>query len=340
MLKAPFPYFGGKSRAAAPIWERFGQVANYVEPFFGSGAVLLQRPQPFEGVETVNDRDAYLSNFWRALQHDPEAVAHHADWPVNECDLHARHLWLVRQSEFRERMLADPDYYDARIAGWWVWGISCWIGGGWCNAASYERNKNTRPALGNAGQGVHRQLPNLGNAGKGVRRKLPHLENAGKGVHRKRQALIEYFHALADRLRHVRVCCGDWTRVLGPSVTVKHGVTAVFLDPPYAHSDRYPDLYAEESAISADVRQWAIENGANPLLRIALCGYESEHVMPDDWECVKWRPRGGYDGQNRDRDNHNRERERVWFSPHCLRGDLPLFTDARKKMLTASIQCV
>ena len=27
-LKAPFPYFGGKSRIAAAVWERFGAVRN------------------------------------------------------------------------------------------------------------------------------------------------------------------------------------------------------------------------------------------------------------------------------------------------------------------------
>jgi DNA adenine methylase len=69
-LRAPFPWFGGKSRAAALIWERLGPVANYVEPFAGSLAVLLGRPHP-PRIETVNDRDAYLANFWRALAAAP-----------------------------------------------------------------------------------------------------------------------------------------------------------------------------------------------------------------------------------------------------------------------------
>ena len=56
MLKAPFPWFGGKSRVADIVWDRFGDVANYVEPFFGSGAVLLARPHP-PRIETVNDLD-------------------------------------------------------------------------------------------------------------------------------------------------------------------------------------------------------------------------------------------------------------------------------------------
>lgn len=44
-LKAPFPWFGGKARVASMVWERFGaEIGNYMEPFFGSGAVLLGRP--------------------------------------------------------------------------------------------------------------------------------------------------------------------------------------------------------------------------------------------------------------------------------------------------------
>jgi DNA adenine methylase len=73
-LKAPFPYFGGKSRVASLVWERFGPVPNYVEPFCGSCAVMLARPWPPE-IETVNDADGYLANFWRAIKADPDAVA-------------------------------------------------------------------------------------------------------------------------------------------------------------------------------------------------------------------------------------------------------------------------
>src|SRR5579864_5476662 len=98
-LKAPFPYFGGKSTISRAVWKRFGEVRNYVEPFYGSGAMLLNRPQPFAGTETVNDKDGFVANFWRAIQADPDAVAFHADWPVNENDLTARHLWLVSQKK-------------------------------------------------------------------------------------------------------------------------------------------------------------------------------------------------------------------------------------------------
>ena len=37
-MKAPFTYFGGKSRVAEVVWERFGAgVRHYIEPFFHLG---------------------------------------------------------------------------------------------------------------------------------------------------------------------------------------------------------------------------------------------------------------------------------------------------------------
>ena len=90
-IKSPYPWFGGKSMVMPDVWRRFGDVRNFVDPFMGSLAPLLGRPVPFEGVETVNDADGFICNFWRAVQADPAAVAKWADWPVNECDLHARH---------------------------------------------------------------------------------------------------------------------------------------------------------------------------------------------------------------------------------------------------------
>ena len=160
-------WFGGKSRVAASVWQRFGNVPNYVEPFAGSLAVLLGRPHAPK-IETVNDKDCYLANFWRAVQHAPDEVARWADYPVNEIDLHARHRWLIGQESFRQKMLDDPEYYDVRIAGWWVWGLCSWIGSGWCSA-SYQ----SLPYLGSMGQGMY-----------ALSQKLPHLGDAGRGIHR------------------------------------------------------------------------------------------------------------------------------------------------------------
>jgi site-specific DNA-adenine methylase len=153
-----------------------------------------------------------------------------------------------------------------------------------------------------------------------VNRQRPHLGDAGQGVNRQRTALYEYFEQLSARIRNVRVCCGDWSRVCGPTPTEKLGVTGVFLDPPYADTaDREDNIYAEDSlSVAHDVRDWAIANGNNPMLRIALCGYEGEHEMPKEWECIAWKAHGGYASQGSEA-NENKHRERIWFSPHCLR---------------------
>lgn len=375
-LKAPFPWFGGKSRVAHLVWDRFGSIVNYVEPFAGSLAVLLARPGGAGRNETVNDKDAYLANFWLAIKSDPEAVAYYADWPVNEVFLHSRHKWLVAQNEsLKEKMDRDPEFFDPRIAGWWVWGQSLWIGSGWCAQPEWrgrhacERTPKgihrqldqKRPMLGKGGHGVHqatiaeqiprlsgkqglerdlspseqlphlkrsqginRKIPHLSTPGQGLNRadhgvsdrirnqhpidepwkKIPYLDGGGRGVHQSEESMAElvdpwrnrpdlkgqgitarelgfeaetwqqrpeakghrgvvdradlydYFEALAYRLKRVRVCCGDWARIMGPSPTTEIGLTGVFLDPPYSAPDR-DAVYNEDSReVAIEVRNW------------------------------------------------------------------------------------
>ena len=328
-LEAPFPWFGGKRKVAAEVWGRFGDVRNYVEPFFGSGAVLLGRPEPWSGNETINDLDGFVANFWRAMKCEPESVAEWANNPVNENDLHARHSWLVAARDGLQASIeGDPEFFDAKIAGWWVWGICCWIGSGFCSGRGPWIVNEARQLvhLGD-GQGVNRQLVHLGN-GRGVNRKLVHLGDNGRGVNRKRvhlgdngqNRLVAWFAAISKRLARVRVCSGDWSRVCGPSVTFKHGLTGVFLDPPYADTaERDFGLYRKDSlSVAHDVRKWAAENGDNPAMRIALCGYDGEHDMPASWDVHTWKCAAGFAGQGGGDVHANSRKERIWFSPHCL----------------------
>lgn len=323
-LHAPFPWFGGKSRIAPDVWARFGDVINFVEPFAGSLAVLLGRPAAHlmvPRVETINDKDAHLANFWRAIQFAPDAVAQYASWPVNEVDLHARHLWLVTTGAERiARLTRDPLYYDPQVAGWWVWGLCAWIAAGWCQIRDRTRIPRQRlPHLSSLGMGVHRPDAHT-DMWAGLEMTLPHsIPHLGgnRGVLRHRAEILDTFRQLSDRLRRVRVTCGDWTRVMGDSVTWRHGTTGVFLDPPYALHER-SRVYAVDEDVSVAVREWAIAHGSNPLLRIALCGYEGEHHMPSSWTCLAWKAIGGYGSRGEGRGRTNAARERVWFSPHCL----------------------
>jgi len=315
-LRAPFPYFGGKRRVAAEVWSRLGDVDSYVEPFFGSGAVLLSRPTAHRRrVETANDADGLLCNFWRALQHSPDEVARHADWPVSECDLHARHLWLVeRREDITNRLMGDPEWHDSRAAGWWVWGACAWIGSGWCSG----RGPWVRGVDGCLVD--LRKLPYLGDEGRGINRQLPDLGSEGRGINR--PAAGAWVHGIAERMRGVRVACGEWSRVTGPSVLLprplSNGSTCgVFLDPPYVDGDaRY---VFNSGTVAHDVAAWAIEHGNDPRLRIAVCGYdEHDTLAAHGWTSRAWRASGGFGLQGSGSARDNRHREVVWFSPHCL----------------------
>jgi len=356
VLRAPFPWFGGKSRAADLIWPRFGDVPNYVEPFFGSGAVLLARPHA-PRIETVNDVDALICNFWRAIKISPEETALHADGPVDEADMHSKHRWLVsRKAEIKALIMSDPEAHDPKVAGWWVWGLCAWIGSGWCAKEPGGETVAQMVHLGNRGIGVHRsalsqQLPHLGNAGRGGHRappeQLPHLGgtgmDSGRGMYaaslrptepRSRTRIHDVFAQLSARLRCVRVTCGDFERILSDSVTWRHGTTAVLLDPEYpdgADVYTHSDKATGEEHVWFRAARWAVEHGEDTRLRIALCGYADTWTPPSGWEEIAWKSKGGYGGQSKTKENVNSTRERIWFSPGCLKSNVggrqPSFLD-------------
>lgn len=132
---------------------------------------------------------------------------------------------------------------------------------------------------------------------------------------------MEQMQQLACRLRDVRVCCGDWKRVLTRGALNHGSSVGIFLDPPYSYTTgRAKGCYTDEMQDTSEVRQWAIEHGDDPRLRIALCGYEGEHEIPDTWEKYEWKANASYKTHRGDQTG-NRHRERIWFSPHCLRAN-------------------
>ncbi len=350
-LRSPYPFFGTKKKVANDLWRLFGNVKRYIEPFLGSAAMLLARPQDRKIHCVVNDKSRYISNFWRAVQQQPDEVAQWCDFPVMEADLHARHAWLEAQpfeeaiagtpsgEEILERihklengLQQDPLWCDPKIAGWWAFGQSCWIGDGWCNGKQVRRKPDCVPE-----GGVHRQCRQVEVNGcggvlrgrpetdcfKGVHSKRPETDHF-KGVHGKRQktgrkfgvqrshrqGLINYFRQLQAEMREVIVCCGDWTRAVTPCVLGDRGtICGLFLDPPYKTVGKVYGRHHDE-LISTRVRAWAVKNGQNERLRIALCGFDTEHEMPGNWSVYRWDHEKGMSHTQQ-----NVGRERVWCSP-------------------------
>jgi DNA adenine methylase len=309
--KAPFPYFGGKSKIAGEVWTRLGNPAHYVEPFCGSAAMLLANPAPCS-LEVINDMNFYIANFWRCIKYQPDAVYVEQDYPVSHVDLDARHVWLTnpaRVAELRAK-LADPEWCgDARIAGWWVWGQCCWIASGWCEKEVISDAgmgvQSRIPHISNAGMGVQSKVPHIGNAGRGVQSKVPPIGDAGRGVH-------DWFQYLSWRLERVRVLHGDWTRCLNSHYGDQNGGTAYFFDPPYL---KFEGLYqaGADVPVARAVEVWCRENAAGH--KIALCGLIGDYDLPG-WSTLVWdRGRLTYGGSN------NGDKECIWFSPDCINPD-------------------
>lgn len=335
-LSSPFPYFGGKAKVSKIVWQRFGNPENYVEPFAGSLAVLLARPldhQWWLRRETVGDYSGTLVNFYRAVSKAPKLVAQHANWPVTEADLTARHLFLVRyENELAEKLTADPNYFDAQAAGWWVWGISAWVGGDWMTGKGPWKPGDPE------GPGVYRKMPMVAGShgGKGIHKPLTTIKTEADSFpsinENYLQHLEQIFNQLSDRLRRVRIICGDWTRITGAAIDPgARKITGILLDPPYDLNLRRSDLYGSTdlnnsaNTVHEKARDWALANGEKTSLRIAYCSYstpeEDDLFQSKQWTPVRWTASGGYGLQSSNQARENRNKEIIWFSPHCLQLD-------------------
>lgn len=296
-LKSPFPYFGSKKRVADVIWSGLGNVSNYVEPFCGSLAILLANHN-IPKIETVNDLDSVLVNFWRSVSKNPDEVAKYADFPVSQVELHARHTWLIENltDDFRYKMEHDPEFFDSKMAGYWIYGQSASIGDNWLKT-------------------------------KGLKA-LPLLSSAGGGIRGLTYDIFEQFKKLQERLRRVRITCGDWKKIVSPSITYNNiglgpkDITGVVLDSPYSLESR-DKVYREESNIYKEVCKWAIDNGDHSKMRLVVCGYDGDVIFPDNWTKYNWKS-SGLGNRSNDRGRENSSREVIYFSPNCLPISLPI----------------
>lgn len=285
-LKSGLVYFGGKSIIAPKIWDKIGIVENYVEPFCGSAALLLANPN-IPKIETINDKDCLVTNFWRSMKNDPEKVYFYADDPINEIEMHARHHFIIEHAnlDFANKMENDPEFFDCKIAGWWGWGLAASVGNNWLQKKGLSA--------------------------------LPHLSTLGQGMHGANFCAKDMFPKLAERLRRTRIVCGDWKRICTPTVTYKNtalsknGTTFVFLDPPYNIQNR-TKVYSQDNNVFKEVESWCKEHEAIPNLKIALCGYDGDYNLA--WEKLNWKSNGGYSSLGDNQGKENSKKECIWFN--------------------------
>jgi len=296
-MRQLFPYVGGKYTIAPEINRRFGTIDTRIDAFTGSSSWILASP-PVKH-EIVNDLDGYVVNYLRAVKYAPDEVARHLDFPRAELELIAYHHYTRdRLPELVARLGGDPDYYDPILAARWAYVMahkydpSLNKSGGWLvhdGRLIYERGAgrirgslNSRPSL------------------------LARLINERR--------VSEYVAALSERLRNVCIFWNDFEVVAGKAKQPELGVVGILLDPPYPRHLHNYDYDTDGADVWHRAARWAVSNGDNPRLRIAVCGYndaESDALFPSGWARFVWR-RSGI-GKNKDR-------ECIWFSPHC-KGD-------------------
>ena len=86
MKSAVMKYPGAKWRIAHWIISKFPQHHSYLEPFFGSGAVLFTKPR--SNIETVNDLDGEVVNLFKWIRRDPERLANEIFWTPYSRDVY------------------------------------------------------------------------------------------------------------------------------------------------------------------------------------------------------------------------------------------------------------
>lgn len=72
-MRTVLRYPGSKWNIAGQLVNMIPEHHSYVEPFFGSGAVLFNKP--VSDIETVNDLDSDVTNLFRCIQKDSERLA-------------------------------------------------------------------------------------------------------------------------------------------------------------------------------------------------------------------------------------------------------------------------
>ena len=77
-MNAVVKYPGAKWGIAHWIISHFPEHHSYLEPFFGSGAVLFTKDR--SNIETVNDLDGDVVNFFEWVKNDPEKLGEAIYW--------------------------------------------------------------------------------------------------------------------------------------------------------------------------------------------------------------------------------------------------------------------
>lgn len=97
-MKSIVKYPGSKWSLANWIIGFFPEHHSYLEPFFGSGAVLFNKPR--SNIETVNDLDGNVVNLFECIRTDPEKLAHQIYWTPYAREVYEKAFREIPEDQF------------------------------------------------------------------------------------------------------------------------------------------------------------------------------------------------------------------------------------------------
>lgn len=301
--------------------------------------------------EVVADKNGLIINAWRALKYDPEQVAYWADMPTNHWELHSVHYWMIQWIvDNKDEIWHNPDFFDAKAAGRWLYGVSNWIGSNFGDETNMKKDKSpkeeSRPNVISRGVQMHQKpnrdiRPTLCSRGVQIQRtpdSIPWASTTtvgGRGVMTSRRnvpgsqgeifygdgsRLVGWFTAIQQRLANVYVLNRDWQSAVTPAVLglkKKNAKVAILMDPPYKTQIRNKDLYASDidgtsDKVAEESYEWALQYGER--YRICYAMHASDFPTPKGWISYE-KSFGAH------RDAKNRVQDQIIFSPACLEDD-------------------
>ena len=200
-----FPYFGGKLSHLNFILENLPYTERYIEPFGGSAAVLLNRePSP---VETYNDLDGDVVNFFRVLREQPDELVRQLE------------LTPYSREEFAKAWRPDDSVGAVERARRFFVRVS------------QGYNAKTNPTSSPENSGGEWSYA-VGNSRNGRSKKTSQWSG-----------YLCQLEKVADRLRRVQIENQDAINLIE---THDHPDALVYCDPPYPPTSRYYGEYAHE----------------------------------------------------------------------------------------------
>lgn len=111
--RAVLKYPGAKWSLAHWIISHFPEHHSYLEPFFGSGAVLFTKAR--SNIETINDRDGDVINLFAWIRKDPERLARAVYWTPYARDIYEK-AWEAQYTE-TDSFQRAVDFYIRMMMG-------------------------------------------------------------------------------------------------------------------------------------------------------------------------------------------------------------------------------